>query len=75
VTAAGAVVEVVGDAALVVPVGDHDALAAGLVRIVDDDALRADLTTRGLRRAASYEWSRTASGLVGLYRQAVGSAA
>jgi glycosyltransferase involved in cell wall biosynthesis len=75
VTAAGAVVEVVGDGALVVPVGDDDALAAGLVRIVTDDALRADLATKGPLRAASFTWSRAAEGLVELYRRAVGSVA
>jgi glycosyltransferase involved in cell wall biosynthesis len=75
VTAAGAVLEVVGDAALVVPVGDDDALADGLTRLVHDDALRADLAARGPQRAAHYDWSRTAAGLVALYRQAVGSLA
>jgi glycosyltransferase involved in cell wall biosynthesis len=75
VTAAGGVVEVVGDAALVVPVGDDDALAAGLVRIVSDAGARADLVARGRRRAASFSWARTAAGLVDLYRAAVGSTA
>jgi glycosyltransferase involved in cell wall biosynthesis len=75
VTAAGAVVEVVGDAALVVPVGDDDALADGLVRIADDAELRATLAARGPQRAARYDWARTAAGLVALYRRAVGSLA
>jgi glycosyltransferase involved in cell wall biosynthesis len=74
VTAAGAVVEVVGDAALVVPVGDDDALAEGIVRIATDEATRADLVARGHVRAGGYAWPRTAAGLVGLYRRAVGSA-
>jgi glycosyltransferase involved in cell wall biosynthesis len=64
---------VVGDAALVVPVGDEDALAEGLVRIVSDDALRADLARRGPIRAGRFTWSGTAAGLVELYRRAVGS--
>jgi glycosyltransferase involved in cell wall biosynthesis len=75
VTAAGAVVEVVGDGALVVPVGDDDALAAGIARILDDDTLRAELALRGPARAAAYDWKRTAAGLVALYRRAVGSLA
>jgi glycosyltransferase involved in cell wall biosynthesis len=70
VTAAGAVVEVVGDAALVVPVGDDDALAAALCRIVADDALRAELGRRGPGRAARYRWAATGAGLVALYRRA-----
>jgi glycosyltransferase involved in cell wall biosynthesis len=73
VTASGAVREVVGDAALVVPVGDDDALAEGLVRIVDDDELRAELSRRGPARAARYDWSSTVEGLVALYHKALGS--
>jgi glycosyltransferase involved in cell wall biosynthesis len=69
-TAAGAVQEVVGDAALLVPVGDHDALVAGLRRITTDEPLRADLSARGPQHAARYDWSRTAEGLVALYRRA-----
>jgi glycosyltransferase involved in cell wall biosynthesis len=73
-TAAGAVREVVADAALVVPVNDDEALAAGLERVVCDDALRAELAERGPRRAAHFRWDATADGLVALYRRAtVGS--
>lgn len=73
-TGGGAVREVVGDAALVVPVRDPEALATGLARIVSDDALRADLSRRGVMRAAQFRWDITARGLVALYRHAtVGS--
>jgi glycosyltransferase involved in cell wall biosynthesis len=73
-TGAGAVPEVVGDAALVVPVRDPAALADGLARIVSDDSLRADLQRRGVERAAQFRWDLTARGLVALYRHAtVGS--
>src|SRR5690606_37389199 len=69
-TASGAVREVVGDAALLVPVDDEDALAAALVRIVDDDELRAELVARGTVRSGAYDWSKTAEGLVALYERA-----
>ncbi|HEX7097564.1 MAG TPA: glycosyltransferase family 1 protein [Acidimicrobiales bacterium] len=70
----GAVREVAADAALLVPTGDDTALAEALVRIVEDDALRTDLAHRGRLRAASYDWSKTAAGLVALYERAhVGS--
>lgn len=50
-TAAGAVTTTVpSDAALFVPTGDRGALAAALVRIIDDAALREQLK-RGARRA------------------------
>jgi glycosyltransferase involved in cell wall biosynthesis len=52
--------EVVGDAALVVPVGDAGALAAALVRLVTDDDVRATLRTRGPGRAARFTWDACA---------------
>ena len=69
-TAAGAVPEVVGDAALVVPVGDVDALAAALAAVADDPALRARLAAAGPVRAARYTWTAAAEGMVALYRDA-----
>lgn len=68
-TAAGAVPEVVGTAAELVPVGDDEALAGALARVVSDTGLRRSLVTAGRERAASYSWDRTASGLVGLWRR------
>ena len=69
-TAAGAIPEVVGDAALLVPVGDTDALAAALVRVLDDSEERARLIEAGTRRAAWYTWERCADGLATLYHDA-----
>jgi glycosyltransferase involved in cell wall biosynthesis len=72
-TAAGALPEVLGDAALLVPVGDNDALAGALFRAVADDAVRSRLIDAGRQRAALYSWERCADGLVYLYRQALQS--
>jgi glycosyltransferase involved in cell wall biosynthesis len=69
-TGAGALPEVVGDAAVTVPPGDPDALAAGLVSMVTDEAARAAMIERGLRRAAGFRWEDTAAGLEALYRDA-----
>ena len=74
VTAAGAVPEVCGDAALTVPVGDEAALADALAAVIDDPARAAGLAERGRARAASFTWERCADGLVGLYRDALGEA-
>ena len=71
VTAAGAVPEVCGDAALTVPVGDEGALAEALAAVVDDAGCAATLVARGRERAASFTWDRCADGLVALYRDAV----
>jgi glycosyltransferase involved in cell wall biosynthesis len=72
-TQAGALVEVLGDGAELVAVGDPDALAGALARLLDDKVASAALGRRGKRRAAGFSWERCAEGLVGLYRDAVAS--
>lgn len=52
--------EVAGDAALLVDPADTAAIAAGITRLVDDGALRAELRARGLERAARFTWERCA---------------
>jgi glycosyltransferase involved in cell wall biosynthesis len=69
-TAAGSLPEVLGDAALLVPPGDEEALAGALVRALDDDDLRARLVAAGTDRALRYSWERCGAGLAELYRRA-----
>jgi glycosyltransferase involved in cell wall biosynthesis len=69
-TAAGAVPEVCGDAALIVPVGDEEALAEALGAVLDDGACAASLVTRGRARAAAFTWERSADSLLALYEDA-----
>src|SRR5581483_4835633 len=69
-SAAGAVPEAVGDAALIVPVGDADALADALATVLDDGTCAGSLAERGRARAAGFTWERTADGLVSLYEDA-----
>jgi glycosyltransferase involved in cell wall biosynthesis len=59
-----AIPEVAGDAALYADPLDTGALTAALRRLIDDPALRADLSRRGVRRAAGYSWTRTAAGVL-----------
>jgi glycosyltransferase involved in cell wall biosynthesis len=70
-TAAGAVEEVLGDAAVIVPVGDDDALAAAILEVATDEDLQHELVTRGHDRAALYTWEACARGMVDLWRAAV----
>ena len=53
--------EVVGDAGLLVDPCDVDAIAQGMVRLWDDQALRHELSVRGLEQAAGFSWEKTAS--------------
>jgi glycosyltransferase involved in cell wall biosynthesis len=63
--------EVVGDAGLLVDPRDVEAVAAGVERLLGDDALHASLRASGLRRAASYTWERCAAETARAYRIAV----
>jgi glycosyltransferase involved in cell wall biosynthesis len=74
VTDAGAVPEVVGDAAIVVPTGDTDALADAVARVLDDDELADGLRGRGRSRVARFSWDETTDRLVELYRRLAGRA-
>ncbi len=74
VTAGGAVPEVVGDGALVVPVGDVAALAGALERLLVDEELRAELVARGRAQAGRYSWAATAEAMVTLYVEAAAAA-
>jgi glycosyltransferase involved in cell wall biosynthesis len=70
---AGALPEVLGDAASLVPVGDTDALADALAGALDSEELRAGMVARGADQAGRFTWDRCAEGLDGLYRAAARS--
>jgi glycosyltransferase involved in cell wall biosynthesis len=69
-TAAGAVPEVVGDGALVVPPGDVEALATAMERVLAGGPEVDELVARGRARAGRFTWSACAEGLRALYRDA-----
>jgi len=73
-TSGSSLEEVVGDAALLVPPGDVDALAGALGRLLDDDTLSARLRAAGPARAAAFTWERAVEAHVDVYRRAVGAA-
>jgi glycosyltransferase involved in cell wall biosynthesis len=64
--------EEIGDgAALLVDPRDEAALAEALRALGTDAALCADLSRRGLVRAAEYTWERTARGTLAAYQEAL----
>lgn len=66
--------EVAGDAALQVAATDVDAIADGLRRILEDPALRGELSARGIKQAAKFSWDQCARQTLEVYRRVAGQA-
>jgi glycosyltransferase involved in cell wall biosynthesis len=48
------------------------ALVEALQRLLDDPALRQQLSARGLEQAARFSWARAAAETLAVYRQVAG---
>lgn len=64
-----AIPEVCGDAAELIDPHDEDALASALTRLAADDSRREQLTARGRRRAAGFQWDEAVSKTAAVYRE------
>ena len=69
---AGAFPEIAGDAALLVPPGDPDALATAIASIRSSPAHAAARVALGRERAAGFTWARTADAVEAALREAIG---
>ncbi len=65
--------EVAGDAALLVDPTDLDALIAALDRLIGSESLRREFAARGLARAQTFTWERSAQQLNDIYRRLLAS--
>jgi glycosyltransferase involved in cell wall biosynthesis len=65
--------EVVGEAGLLVPPGDGEALAAALGRLLGDPAERRRLGAAARARAARFTWAAAARAMRGIYGEAAGA--
>jgi glycosyltransferase involved in cell wall biosynthesis len=70
-TTAGSLPEVLGDAALLVPVGEPPALAAAIGRVLSDDSVRSGLIRAGRRRVEDFSWRSAGDALIGTYLEMV----
>ncbi|MBE2238579.1 MAG: glycosyltransferase family 4 protein [Caldilineaceae bacterium] len=59
--------EVAGDAALLTPPHDHEALAAAVQLVVTQPALAGEMRRRGQRQAARFRWESCAAATADLY--------
>ena len=62
--------EVLGDAALLVPPDDPDALCKAMELLLESEDLRRDLRCRGMARARQFTWAAAAQQLLSAYRLA-----
>lgn len=60
--------EVVGDAGLLFEATQVDQLAAAIRRVLSDDMLRENLSSKGLARAKGFTWQATASRVLDIYQ-------
>jgi glycosyltransferase involved in cell wall biosynthesis len=63
----GSLPEVAGGVAVEVDPDDPDAIATAIVRVLTDTPLRDDMRRRGLARAATFSWTRTARATLDVY--------
>ena len=66
--------EVVGDAGLTVDPFDVDAIAGAIRRLMNDSALRAELSQKGQERASTFTWRETARRTLQIYQDVARSA-
>ncbi len=71
-TSGGALPEVVGDAGMIVPPGDADALARAISHLLDSSDDRKKYAQAGLARVNSvFSWKKAAQEVVDVYREAI----
>ncbi len=66
-----AVVEVAGDAAVLVPVGDVEALASAISTVLVEGQVRCHLRRKGIERCGHFSWDNAAAELADLYHRLV----
>ncbi|HTM03487.1 MAG TPA: glycosyltransferase family 1 protein [Vicinamibacterales bacterium] len=69
---AASIPEVLGDCGILLDPDDRGGWTDAIVRMLNDEHLRADLHARGVARAATFSWARTARITYAVYVQAVG---
>ena len=67
-----ALAEVAGDAAVLADPQDAKALGEAMIRVLDDEPLRAALRIKGFERAKQFSWDQVATKTLALYREVCG---
>ena len=64
-----ALAEVAGDAAVLADPHDAGALGEAMIRLLEDELLRAELRVKGFARAKQFSWEQAAAKTIALYRE------
>ncbi|TDT62332.1 glycosyltransferase family 4 protein [Fonticella tunisiensis] len=64
--------EILGDDALYIKPENIDDIAEKLLMLIEDEKLRIEMSFKGLRRSAMYNWKKTAVETINAYRQIAG---
>jgi glycosyltransferase involved in cell wall biosynthesis len=65
--------EVAGDAAILVPPMDRDALASAIAAVIGNRSIAEQLRCKGLARARQFSWKRAASETIAIYQAVANS--
>jgi glycosyltransferase involved in cell wall biosynthesis len=68
-TNSSSIPEVVGDAAIMVDPHDPDGLADAMDEVLSKEELRFELRRKGLERARSFSWEKTARQTLNVYNE------
>jgi glycosyltransferase involved in cell wall biosynthesis len=61
--------EVVGDGALLVDPFDEQSILQGIVKVLSDEKFRTELSKKGINRAKSFDWKKTARQTLAVYEK------
>lgn len=70
-TKEGSLEEVAGDGAFYVDGYDFEDIAKGLKKVFSDEALRKELSEKGIKNAKRFSWKKTAEKTVKVYQQVI----
>ena len=68
-TTAGGCPEVVGNAGLLVPPRDADAIRQALLKLIDSEPLRRDLSRKAIERVQQFSWKAVTQQYLEVYQQ------
>ncbi len=64
--------EVVGDAGMLVNPYNIDELREGMIKLLDDEKMRIEMSSRGLERAKLFSWDKCAKETLAVYEKVLG---